>query len=228
MWRIGSPPPPSSTVPTPKGYASVKVNGAAETERMWRDLQPIQNSNFPNNGKGHMPQDPWDDHNRHLQHLPDQVLFSVARNDCADRGYRRHAVEILVTRKSHYAKNPELADLVAELEIELDGIEFEHPVQRGPGPLVASVTTDTLQANDVVPAQAEPVDTKPETKFREALQVATAEFHTDQVPATLPDHSGSVLVVTPPIPVSGTAVSPEPFISATAESTPPDEKEPDA
>jgi len=124
-----------------------------------------------------MPQDPWDDHNAHLVPFPDHLLFDIARNEAAQRAYRRHAVEILVNRKSPKVKHPDLADLVAELEIELDGIQFEYPAPSGPGPLIASVTTETMQANEVVPA--------------------TVEFHTDEVRATLPEHSGSVLVIKP-------------------------------
>lgn len=95
-----------------------------------------------------MPQDFWDDRNAHLIPLPDHILFDVARNDAADRSYRRHAVEILVNRKSPRVKHRDLADLVAELEIELDGIEFEYGKPSGSGPLVASVTTETMQQED--------------------------------------------------------------------------------
>lgn len=123
-----------------------------------------------------MPVDPWNDYDAHLKEFPDQVLFDVARNESAQRPYRRHAVEILVTRKSPRVKHPDLQDLVKELEIELDGIQFEYPAAQGPGPLVASVTTDTMWANDVVEAEV--------------------EFHASQVPAMLPEHSGEVLVVT--------------------------------
>lgn len=120
-----------------------------------------------------MPQDLWDDRDAHLKEFPDHLLFDIARNDSAQRPYRRHAVEILVVRKSPRVKHPDLADLVAELEIELDGIQFEHPAPSGPGPLVASVTTASMQADDVV------------------------QFHADSVPATLPPNSGETLVVKP-------------------------------
>jgi hypothetical protein len=122
-----------------------------------------------------MPLDPWNDHNAHLKDLPDYVLFDVARNEAAQRPYRRRAVEILVNRKSPRVKHPDLRELVRELEIELDGIQFEYPAPQGPGPLVASVTTDTLNAEEVV-----------------------VEFHTDKVPTALPEHSGSTLVIADP------------------------------
>lgn len=120
-----------------------------------------------------MPQDLWDDRDAHLKEFPDHLLFDIARNDSAQRPYRRHAVEILVVRKSPKVKHPDLADLVAELEIELDGIQFEYPAPSGSGPLVASVTTETM------------------------MQDASVEFHTDTARATLPPNSGETLVVKP-------------------------------
>lgn len=131
-----------------------------------------------------MPQDPWNDHNAHLKDMPDQVLFDVARNESAQRPYRRHAVEILVTRKSPRVKHPDLQDLVKELEIELDGIQFEYPAAQGVGPLVASVTTDSMFGEPIWPTP-DPIS-------------ASVEFHADQIPATLPENSGIVLVVTEP------------------------------
>ncbi len=93
--------------------------------------------------------DPFFDYHAHLKVLPDYVLRDIARNDCAERDYRRQAVEVLVVRKSPLANSPELADLKAELDIELEGVQFEYPAfeeapPKNSGPLVASVTTATM------------------------------------------------------------------------------------
>lgn len=87
--------------------------------------------------------DPFFDGNKHLLPLPDSVLRDLARNDAATRDYRKAAVEILFNRKSPYVKHTDLAPFVAELEIELEGIVFDHPAL-GPGPLSSSVTTRTM------------------------------------------------------------------------------------
>jgi hypothetical protein len=93
--------------------------------------------------------DIWDDRFAHLGGLPDHILLDqIARNEAASHAYRKYAVELLVSRKSPKAKHPELQQFVDELEIELDGIQFDFPApEPGPGPLVASVTTSTLFSN---------------------------------------------------------------------------------
>lgn len=88
--------------------------------------------------------DPFFDYHAHLKLLPDTVLRDIALNDCAGHDYRKGAVEVLLGRKSPIVKHPDLQRFVTELNAELDGIEFEHP-DLGPGPLVASITTETLQ-----------------------------------------------------------------------------------
>jgi hypothetical protein len=95
----------------------------------------------------------WDDRFEQLQHLPDNILFDMARNESAAHNFRLFAVELLVVRKSPRIKHPDIRGLVEELEIELDGIEFEHPAP-GPGPMVASVTTATMWAEP--PQKEEP------------------------------------------------------------------------
>jgi hypothetical protein len=90
--------------------------------------------------------DPFEDNARHLRGFPDHVLLDIARNDAAQKPYRLLAVEILQVRKSPLIKHPDIQFLVSELEIELDGIVFEHPAP-GPGPLTASVTTETMFAD---------------------------------------------------------------------------------
>src|ERR1700678_3117940 len=87
--------------------------------------------------------DPFFDGNRHLLDLPDTVLRDLGRNEAAPRDYRKAAVEILFHRKSPYVKHSDLRQFVDELEIELEGIVFDHP-PLGPGPLSSSVTTKTM------------------------------------------------------------------------------------
>ena len=93
--------------------------------------------------------DPFFDGNRHLLPLPDAPLRDLARNGAAPREYRKAAVEILFHRKSPYVKHQDLREFVAELEIELDGIVFEHPAPSGPGPLSASMTTKNIFAAEL-------------------------------------------------------------------------------
>ena len=104
--------------------------------------------------RGTMPlstRDPFDDNCRHLATFPDHILRDLARNDCAGHDYRKHAVEILLVRKSPLVKHPDLLQFVQELEVELDGIEFDHPdTSSGPGPLTTSVTTQTMFADGSV------------------------------------------------------------------------------
>ena len=94
-----------------------------------------------------MSVDPLSDNWQHLLLFPDHILFDLARNDCAPRDYRLAAVEILRTRKSPKIQHEELRWLVNELEIELDGIQFEHPAPEGPGPLTSGVTTKPMFAD---------------------------------------------------------------------------------
>lgn len=89
--------------------------------------------------------DPFNDHNAHLKAFPPEVLRDIARNDAADRQYRKAAFEILFSRKHPYAKHPDFRYLAQELEIELEGIQFEFPApSEGAGPLTAGVTTKTM------------------------------------------------------------------------------------
>lgn len=90
--------------------------------------------------------DPFGKDFSHLRAFPDHVLLDIARNGSAQREYRLLSVEILQGRKSPKIKHPDIQDLVRELEIELDGIVFEHPAPSGA--LKASVTTKTM-AEDV-------------------------------------------------------------------------------
>ena len=94
---------------------------------------------------------PWADNAASLRTFPDHVLVDIARNDAAQHDYRKLAVEVLFNRKSEKIKHPDLQQFVHELEIELDGIVFEHPA---PGnPLIASITTETMSRDYLVENQ---------------------------------------------------------------------------
>lgn len=89
---------------------------------------------------------PWEYNSAAIREYPDHVLLDIARNDAAQHDYRKLAVEVLVNRKSPKIKHPDLAPFVHELQIELDGIIFDHPA---PGnPLIASITTESLNATE--------------------------------------------------------------------------------
>jgi hypothetical protein len=89
-----------------------------------------------------MPIDPLDSTNL-TKNFPDAALLDIARNGSAQKDYRLLAVEILQARKSEKLKHPDIQHLVQDLEIELEGIVFEHPAP-GTGALKAGVTTRTL------------------------------------------------------------------------------------
>ena len=108
--------------------------------------------------------DPLFDNFAHLKTFPDHLLRDIARNDCADHDYRKHAVEILVTRKSPVVKHPDLQPFVHELNVELEGIQFEYP-DLGAGPLTSSVTTETMFSDDIVTSIQK---TEPSPNFPEA------------------------------------------------------------
>lgn len=89
-----------------------------------------------------MPIDPLDS-THIIKNFPDAALLDIARNDSAQYDYRLFAVELLHTRKSEKLKHPDIQHLVQDLEIELEGIVFDHPAP-GPGPMKAGVTLKTL------------------------------------------------------------------------------------
>ncbi len=94
--------------------------------------------------------DPWADNAASLRTFPDHVLVDIARNDAAQHDYRKLATEVLWNRKSPRIQHPDLQPFVRELEIELEGVIFDHPA---PGnPLIASITTESMSREDVLPA----------------------------------------------------------------------------
>jgi len=96
--------------------------------------------------------DPFFDHHQHLRGMPDATLRDLVRNDSAPWEYRKFAVEILSVRKSPFIKLDYMLPFVHELEIELDGIQFDHPAPSEP--MRASVTTETMFGGDVVDMEA--------------------------------------------------------------------------
>lgn len=114
-----------------------------------------------------MPIDPLDS-THIIKNFPDAALLDIARNDSAQYDYRLFAVELLHTRKSEKLKHPDIQHLVQDLEIELEGIVFEHPAP-GPGPMKAGVTLRTLYGTpehqftgfDDVDVLSEPVPAEP-------------------------------------------------------------------
>lgn len=116
--------------------------------------------------------DPWADNAASLRTFPDHVLVDIARNDAAQHDYRKLATEVLWNRKSPRIQHLDLQPFVRELEIELDGVIFDHPA---PGnPLIASITTESLNANeDVLPALQSEVAV-PDPEAEEAAEISPA------------------------------------------------------
>ena len=104
------------------------------------------------------PKDPFFDYYQHQLSLPDHILRDLARNECAEKSYRKNAVEILRNRKSPYVRHEDLRDLLEEIEAELEGIQFEFPAPSedvvaappSPGPLTAGVTTKTMFGSEEI------------------------------------------------------------------------------
>ena len=98
-----------------------------------------------------MPKDPYFDYYQHQMSLPDYVLRDLARNDSADKSYRKHAVEILYHRKSPFVRHEDLRGLLEEIEAELEGIQYDFPApveevkkEASTGAPSASITTKTM------------------------------------------------------------------------------------
>jgi hypothetical protein len=132
------------------------------------------------------PKDPFFDYYLHQTLLPDSVLRDLARNECAERSYRKNAVEILRNRKSPLVRHEDLRDLLEEIEAELEGIQYEFPAlsdekkeEPTQGAPSASITTRTMFGNP------------------EVIDNTTVEYHVTSVPETLPENSGEVLKVVP-------------------------------
>jgi hypothetical protein len=97
------------------------------------------------------PKDPFFDYFQHQLVLPDHVLRDLARNECAEKAYRKNAVEILRNRKSPLVRHEDLRDLLEEIEAELEGIQYEFPApseekkeSEPTGAPSASITTRTM------------------------------------------------------------------------------------
>lgn len=95
---------------------------------------------------------------------PDETLRDIARNEACPYDYRMSAVERLVAKNSPYAKHEELADLVRELDEEMQGVPLvfpppePEPEPETPPVLKASVTTATMSENILPPDVESPED----------------------------------------------------------------------
>jgi len=66
----------------------------------------------------------------HLGHLPGQILLDIARNESAQREWRKAAVELMIDKGFSQAKHPELQSFVAEIAAERAGrVEVEALVE---------------------------------------------------------------------------------------------------
>ncbi len=147
--------------------------------------------------------DPFFDYHAHLKVLPDHVLRDLARNDCAEWDYRKHAVEVLHVRKSPLVHHPDLHELRMELEAELDGLVFDHPdesavvepIPAGPGPLVASVTTATMFSDGPIPEKGVIESEEGIDPFILADEVTGAELN--EIINEEPDSTTDSLPITP-------------------------------
>ena len=92
-----------------------------------------------------------------IQHLPGEILFSLARNESGLPEYRKAAVKIMLDKGFKQAGHPELSLFVAEInkereaEGEVEAIveaAIEQPIPSGP--FRASVTTQNMMGEDVV------------------------------------------------------------------------------
>ena len=94
----------------------------------------------------------------HLGHLPEQILFDLARNEAAPREWRKAAVEIMLDKNFVKVNHPELAWFVSEIQqarsarqdveaVVETAIEAPLPEANTPS---ASVTTATLQQPEIV------------------------------------------------------------------------------
>ena len=92
-----------------------------------------------------------------IQHLPETILFDMARNESAVWEFRKAAASLLLDKKYKKADHPDLSQLVAEIRKEQalkDEVEsiveaaIEQPIPSGP--FQASVTTQTMQSEDII------------------------------------------------------------------------------
>lgn len=93
----------------------------------------------------------------HIAHLSGDVLLALARNEAAQM--RKAAVEIMLEKGYKQVNHPEIAGMVAEVRkerearMEVESIvesAIESELPEGTGPLVASVTTATMQQPTIV------------------------------------------------------------------------------
>jgi hypothetical protein len=86
-----------------------------------------------------------------IEHLPCQVLFSLARNESGSIEFRKAAIQLMLEKGCQQVNSSELALLVSEVKrgqdakLEVESIVESAIEQEISGPFRASVTTKTMQ-----------------------------------------------------------------------------------
>lgn len=112
-----------------------------------------------------------------ISHLTSEILFSLARNESGLPEYRKAAVKLLMDKRHPKVNHPELAKIVSDIEKEREAegeveaiveAAIEQPIPAGP--FQASITTQTMQTEEVV--DNAPVITNPLALNDDALAEA--------------------------------------------------------
>lgn len=91
-----------------------------------------------------------------IEHLPCQVLFSLARNESGSTDFRKAAIQLMLDKGCQQVNAPELALLVSEVKrgqdakLEVESIVESAIEQEIPGPFQASVTTKSFGQPPVI------------------------------------------------------------------------------
>lgn len=109
----------------------------------------------------------------HLGMLSGDALRDIARNESAPYRWRKAAVKMMLEKNFPQVKHPDLYLLVMDVKADQEAHSE-----------VESVVESAIESQ--IP-----------TLGKQVVDAAKVEFHTKEVPATLPAHSGSVLVVKP-------------------------------
>lgn len=116
----------------------------------------------------------YDQRAEQIGHLPAQILLDLARNEAANRDWRKAAVQFLLDGKHPQAGHPELAGFVAEIQQEKTASNDVQAVVEAaiedefPGAPSASVTTSSLW-QDAVIENATPIIRNPNALGDDAL-----------------------------------------------------------
>lgn len=95
-----------------------------------------------------------------IEHLPDQILRDVARNDSSARSFRKAAVKLLMERKSSFADHPDFSFLAQEIREEKNAESEVHSIVE----TAIESSLPSVDDLDMVSKEAEvKVQTKPES-----------------------------------------------------------------